>query len=112
LRDLRHHPERFLDPGDPGVGELVAEKQRLVARLEQAAAGERGRIGRRLQALGQLLSARTQQLQAACADELAQLGAPTRLAREARTIRYREYPWFLYGQTELRRTLWAGADGS
>jgi hypothetical protein len=109
-RDLRYHAERFLDPTEPGVAALVAEKQRLVARLEQAALGERGPDGRRLHELYQLMLARTRQLRESCASELAALGAPGALEQEARAIHCREYPWFLYDQTELKRIILAGAE--
>jgi hypothetical protein len=109
-RDLRYHAERFLDPTEPGVAALVAEKQRLVARLEQAAPGERGPVGRRLHELYQLMLAHTRQLRESCASEVAALDAPGAVEQEARAIHCREYPWFLYDQTELKRIILAGAE--
>jgi hypothetical protein len=106
LRELRCHPERFLNLAEPDVAELVAEKQRLVARLEQAAPGERHPVGQRLHELHELIGSHTEPLRAAGAGELAAI------EQEDRAACCREYPWFLYDQTELRQIILAGAEAS
>jgi hypothetical protein len=106
-REVRHHPERFLDLGEPGVAELVAEKRRLVTRLEQIKPGERGPIDCRLRELNQAFLARVQHVREQCSQKLAELGE---LEREEQAMRCREYPWFLYDQTELKRVILAGAE--
>lgn len=112
LRDIRQHPERFVEADSPGVSRLLKEKAELIAE-QQAVTAARNAGQRGVSSRGALRAARLRAITAELADQCiarqeqarADLAAAAKRERANAVLKSREFAYVLFPEDQLRNAL-------